>query len=629
MDELRDNQMSRGLTQALYKYLPDSWIDFYIKKTRTAYTAKVKNWNSTKLTDINGKRLLEEVSNAIDSFKESGGGVKEFGTEITMDTYDILVPKCGVNSDIIAEIDPMTFFCSNPKCSKVHTFNNTSMFSKSNKKCSNCGSSLKQINFVYACKCGWAGPIQLLPCTNENHKFKNMTNGKNYTFICRTCGISREWRKKCPECGMTLYTKNALDMSIFIPKSLTLIDLVHSEKEKFLSDEKLGSKLVISYWLGKIEKTKFENFVKDGIRNITEEEKSEKINERMEIFIKQGIPAEYAKKAAIIAIEEDYSNKDINESIKFIDSNINILDRQYLNKIAISFLEYDTILNSTNISTLDDAVSIAKTLNTNANPAEFRQIAKKAGIRYTQVSGNVPFVFTSYGYTRKESDPGEGVFLRGFPPEHYSKKNIYANKLVTEGVLFEFDRKRILNWLLKNSFVCKEDLSCDLNNDKELKIWFLNNINVQEIKTFTKIDDTNNKITSCIYTLIHSISHSLIRQAAQLCGLDKNSLSEYIFANVPAVFIYCQNSQGFNLGALFNIFQAYFDKWINSTISEVQKCVFDPICIDRDKACSGCIYLNEVSCQHFNKDLDRRYLNGWFDKITKKRIYGFWEEFNG
>ena len=133
-------------------------------------------------------------------------------------------------------------------------------------------------------------------------------------------------------------------------------------------------------------------------------------------------------------------------------------------------------------------------------------------------------------------------------------------------------------------------------------------------------------ITYYVYNLLHSMSHSLLRQAAYLCGLDKNSLSEYILPNIPAIFIYCQNSQGFSLGALFNLFEAYFDKWLTSMRNELEKCIFDPICIERDRACAGCLYLNEISCAHFNKDLDRRFLIGWYDKDSGERIYGFWED---
>jgi hypothetical protein len=73
MNANRDNQMNRGLNQALYKYLPDSWIDFYFSQSRESYIAKVNYWNSRPLEGINKSRLLQAVSEEVELFKNSKG----------------------------------------------------------------------------------------------------------------------------------------------------------------------------------------------------------------------------------------------------------------------------------------------------------------------------------------------------------------------------------------------------------------------------------------------------------------------------------------------------------------------------------------------------------------------------
>ena len=219
---------------------------------------------------------------------------------------------------------------------------------------------------------------------------------------------------------------------------------------------------------------------------------------------------------------------------------------------------------------------------------------------------------------------GDGVKLHGFPQE-MDKKNIYATRLETEGVLFELDRQKFLNWLLDNQFISEEDSPAD-RSEYGIKTWFLDNIHPELILPFSEIDgDENNNITKKVYALIHSIAHALINEAAEICGLDKSSLSEYILPNIPAVFIYCSNSQGFNMGALYSAFQTQLDKWLKRASEHVKKCIFDPVCINNEKACVGCLFLNEVSCKHFNKDLDRSYLCGYFDNKTKTKLQGFCE----
>ena len=248
------------------------------------------------------------------------------------------------------------------------------------------------------------------------------------------------------------------------------------------------------------------------------------------------------------------------------------------------------------------------------------------GFSNVQICSGVPVVFAAYGYTRKERECKEGVKLHGFPQE-MEKKNIYATRLETEGVLFELDRRRVLNWLLDNNLIQNEELPQDMS-DYGIKMWFLDRVRLDRITPFTPIDETDayGIITKRVYTLLHSISHALMAEASEICGLDKSSLSEYILPNIPSVFIYCSNAQGFNMGALYSAFQSHFDRWLKHAKERSKKCIFDPICIDKEKACAGCLYLNEVSCQHFNKDLDRSYLCGFFDKQQQDKLTGFWED---
>lgn len=296
-----------------------------------------------------------------------------------------------------------------------------------------------------------------------------------------------------------------------------------------------------------------------------------------------------------------------------------------IDRLAEMILEHSMVEELKDHATLDTAIEVARTLNTNANPESFRDIARRFGIIHARACDKIPFVSCSYGFTRVKSEYEDGVQLHAFREEKNGRKNIYATRMNTEGVLFEFDRAVILEWLMKNEFIDPQSAP-DFNSEEEIKLWFLNNIKPEEIHSFSTISEGNSPVTFYIYRLVHSISHLLIRAAADIGGLGKDSLSEYIFPGIPAVLIYVQNSQGFNLGSLFNTFEAYFDKWLLRANNSAQKCLFDPICIERYKACTGCLFLNEVSCQHFNKDLDRSLVIGHIDKQTKRQIIGFWEE---
>lgn len=629
---MKDTQMKRGKFQSLYRYLPERWIDFSVRgKTRKNYSAHVKRWNSEKIRDINQIRLIRLVNNAVHNFARqveiaSAGDMKipatvGFGADLTLDNCDVGTPIADDQErGIVAEISPLTFFCQ--KCGRVRQYRNSSEYltNYNSQRCDNCKIELTQIRQIYFCKCGWASDKHVVSCPNKEHGVKFIKRLDSFNFVCTKCNTKIPMRLKCETCGAVCYPKNVLDSSQYFPFSMSIIDLIDIKVEKFINNTDYGAYLAIAYWLDRITLEQLSEVINDGI--VTDQSIYQKKFDELFAIMKPMIGEDSARTAAEVSARKACGSGYIDE-IAWVKEHVIINSKEEMEKLAEMIIEYDMVLKSEDTSTLDDAVNIARLLNTSANPDEFKSIANKYGVLKTQVCGKIPFVFSSYGYTREKVSCEKGVQLRAFP-ETRGRKNIYATKLDTEGVIFEFDRKKIIQWLLKNEYITIED-SPNIEDEVDIKIWFLNNIKLDSIQPFSDIDKTENKITYYVYRLIHSISHLLIRKASELCGLDKNSLSEYIFPAIPSVLIYCQNSQGFNLGALFNVFEAYFDQWLKGADIDSKKCIFDPICLERYKACNGCLFLNEVSCQHFNKDLDRTMVVGFYDKKERKAYKGFWE----
>ena len=118
-----------------------------------------------------------------------------------------------------------------------------------------------------------------------------------------------------------------------------------------------------------------------------------------------------------------------------------------------------------------------------------------------------------------------------------------------------------------------------------------------------------------------------INTISKFCGIEKNSLSEMILLNSASILIYSKSNQGAVLGALTQTFNKYLYEMLNSVYSENETCTFDPLCINSNKgSCCACTYLDEVACEHFNKDLSRRILYGFKDNATNEEILNFWEE---
>lgn len=619
-------KITRGVSQSLYKYLPDSWIDFPVRgDMRNNYIAHVIRWNSEKLDGINKMRLIRVVNQAVRSFdskaeNETGRGLSGFGEELTTENCDVLCPKH--NSEergIVAEISPLTFYC--PECHKVHQFSSSDKYI-SNRHCKKDHKELKQMRSIYFCKCGFATPDQPVYCNNCHSKDFITWSGTldDYYFYCTKCKRRIPMVQKCKVCGESLTPKSALDQSQYFAYSINLIDIIDENVETFISETEHGMFLTIASWLGEITGDELDTVIKNGI-NTDPELIEAKYQELYEMYVGM-MGEELAAAAARATVDKQFGGKYSTIATEMKSRLVTTTDS--LRKISEQLLEYMFVRKLEDHSTLEDAIGISHLLNTSANPEEYIKIAKSRGITSAMVCGEIPFITCSYGYTRVKSEPESGVVLHAFKEEAAGKKNIYASKLKTEGVLFEFDRVKILKWLDVNGFIDHDTLP-NLDDENDVMLWFINNIRPELIEPFSELDPAYGP-TYYVYNLIHTLSHLLIRSAAAMCGLDKNSISEYILPAVPATLIYCQNSQGLSLGALFNLFEAYFDKWLDKAYTDAQRCIFDPICIERRKACSGCLFLNEVSCQHFNHDLDRALIIGHVDRRSGKKTYGFWEE---
>ena len=456
----------------------------------------------------------------------------------------------------------------------------------------------------------------------SEHGYQSIKWDGHYNFICTKCQKRIPMQVKCPVCGSTLGPKVALDPSQFFVFSLSLIDLIDEQLENFIAETDYGPYITFAYWLNQVSKAELDEIIKNGI--VSDPDAYKKVYEQIYNLMLPALKNEdMAAVAAKTAADQQCGNR-FNDVVTSLKGKISASERD-VSSLAERILEYDLVTRLDDVSDLDSAINVAKLLNTNANPEQYAVIAERFGIASARVCDRIPFVSCSYGYTRAESEYKEGVQLHALKEEKTGKKNVYATRLNTEGVLFEFDRKRIIEWLRRNEIITDDEMP-DMTSDEQIKLWYLNNIKPDLIHPFTVIDETASKETFYVYRLIHSLSHLLIRAAADIGGLGKDSLSEYIFPGIPAVLIYCQNSQGFNLGSLFNTFEAYFDKWMAKAYANAQKCIFDPICIERQKACTGCLFVNEVSCQHFNKDLDRSLVVGHVNRETNKKTIGFWEE---
>lgn len=184
-----------------------------------------------------------------------------------------------------------------------------------------------------------------------------------------------------------------------------------------------------------------------------------------------------------------------------------------------------------------------------------------------------------------------------------------------EGIMFEFDRKRLEEWVKQDKII---------NRVKIIE---------QNLKNTGRL--TNERINP-IYILLHTFAHCLITALSCESGYSNASIreriycSKYIDENAPqmaGVLIYTASgdAEGSLGGLVRQGLPGRIEKVIKRAISEAKWCAADPVCIQSTgqgqygcnlAACHNCALLPETSCENKNMLLDRGLLIGTLDDIS-------------
>jgi hypothetical protein len=244
---------------------------------------------------------------------------------------------------------------------------------------------------------------------------------------------------------------------------------------------------------------------------------------------------------------------------------------------------------------------------TSPNPAV--QIASRIGLSRLALVTDFPIITATYGYSRAEYSPQQQCRLNPFPPDrtHGGKFPIFVDEVQADALLLSLDLVRICVWLERNGF----PLTLPAGSDPDLarRAYFVQLFDNTLLRQTLQADRSQTRL---VFGLLHTLSHLCVRQAALLCGLDRTSLSEYLLPRTLTFALYCNHRFGATIGALTALFEQSLAEWLN-TVRSTRRCVYDPVCADRENSCHACTHLAETSCRFFNLNLSRAFVFGGRD----------------
>ena len=635
--------MKRSKTQAVYRFLPEMWISEKDDSER-AVSAKIKNWNYIKMSDIYEDFIEGEIKRQIKLFGDRGGDISAFDLSPDTHSFSIVETACNEGSpDIIGEISPLESYCSS--CGAVSDLRNPDAVDKYTWKCKNpdCGKwAVKQLQMIYACECGYAQPIKI-PHVQGVKNFKFRPNETQYKMFYRSGNSEKpaEFVQICPNCNSRLVPDNANSGRNYKPFTLKVINLVDQRNGQFYKKGIDAQKTIVCRWFDKLSTADYDEILNNIELAFSDAFKSNaqrrNVKQQVRALIDAGmLPPEMFESAVNNMLQNAPNTKSVERYVAMCDDLFSrkkaenpVGYAEWLSHFSFKLMQYDTLKYAKRIITLEEAIQRQLGMEFIDSPEEVTALNKKMGITNMQVSCDIQIINCTYGYSRRVADPKNStnkncrLKLNAYDRTRDGTANlVYGAKLDTEGILFEISQRKIVEWLYENNIISEEQLP-DLDDDVSVKKWFAQYVHSDVISMFGEIDDSE-KITKNVFALLHSMSHAFMNAAGELSGLSSNSLTEIILVETASIFIYAQTSQGIPLGALSGMAESNYAYFLKKAFDETKNCVFDPICTERDDtACSACLIIPEISCNHFNAELGRKYLYS-IDGVDNPTV-GFWE----
>ena len=227
----------------------------------------------------------------------------------------------------------------------------------------------------------------------------------------------------------------------------------------------------------------------------------------------------------------------------------------------------------------------------------------------------LPVAFLVAGYSRgadravTRSPSGDPVItqFKYFPAGKSGRFPMYGIRTETEGLLVQLDPVRVVSWLVDCGLVADPHIT----TLHEARQWLF-----RRCEPVTDLFHAPpNPVSAAVLALTHSVSHRMMKALAARCGLNVDSLAEYLFPTNAAFLIYANTRSEFILGGLEHVYRYDLTDALTELAAET-RCVFDPPCRTTGGACAACLYVFEAACSRFNTVLDRNVLFGTLPSVT-------------
>jgi len=601
-------RFERGQTQVLYRYLPGAIFE------HDRYGLCIVDSVDVEFPGrINEQALFEALNEALQEWHRRGNP-PEFPDP--RDERQRRQYRIGRPREVRFRPFPTTLQCR--KCGHVFRLREGERFDG---RCprAGCGGKLSQMRYVEAHNCGRLEEIHLPDQGCPQHgksylRFFDPGRVQRARWVCGACGQeiqkprmtpcncrysesvrSTERGQRSYECFLRVYPTG--EPGLYIPHVTAFVNFDQSEESRLSTLCPDGHALLLARWWGLLEEPVVDILNRRAMNSSGIEGKVLELLESL-----REIAPDKARE-----YEEELSRPPGQEEIERIKSMVpsDLLVLPPPRRLVEHIILMDSGRHRlTTTKQLGDGVEVE---------------LEKLGLLEVVHIDDFPVALLAFGYSRVARDPQRSL-LNPFPPDEEGRIPLFVLPTETEGLWFQLDPGRVLDWLIRNGL-----LSGSLPGSPEDAWAFLYR---EILAEGFRSDRTLTIRAQGILYLLHTISHILL-QRIEWSGFSPQSLGEYFMPETLSFVLFVNRFDGTRIGGLATLFSLRLEEWLLDSAQGGRYCLYDPLCAESGASCAGCLH-REHNCPYFNRYLSRSVLYGgdvdWEGTGSTEIKYGYWAE---
>lgn len=559
---------SRSASQVLFGLLPHQTID------AKGSIWKVKNWVTKPVHDVDMEELRRALERAAAPWASANPATDGGFVQALRSGRAIRVMSLDRQEGVRVEAFPKTWRCKNRQCNRLHD--------SPRARCP-CGSHGPhgQLPFVlFHDACGEIRQPFYRYCPQHHQARMDLPGTTKLSEIKLSCPeCSRDLgssflNTRC-QCGITGRRRGDMmelavhrSAAVYTPRSIVIVNPPSRQQMRALVQA--GGPQASLTWLADGMKTRW----------IDEVEGAKAAALRRDL-LDRGLDTETVDKMMVSANLSDAEAPGLEAASPVIDQ-------------AQSEAAAIALAMSKTRCTIEALIETANDAAQERYVGTYARALESAGIQRVDLVERFPILTGQFGYTRGDQEPGSAR-LRPFV-ERDGTVMIYGDLAATEALVTRLSPERVARWLSRRGHEIEKT-----DDPRDAYAAILKSFGDEPEKSAAFED---------VLTLVHSMSHRLVRHTSYYAGIDRNALSELLFPYTLCFVTYAVPRGDFVLGGLQALFEHDLDTLMDRVVHDESRCPLDPGCSANPKgaACAVCLHLGEPSCRLFNTKLDRKTL---------------------